>query len=80
MGVVYGILLYLLYFRKFSFSHPILSKGSAMKETPRRRITFTSSLKKEISPDQLRMSVAARREALLRPTPTLAITGFWTDM
>jgi hypothetical protein len=59
MGVVYGILLYLLYFRKFGFSHPILSNGSAMKKTPRRRITFTSSLN-EISPDLLRKRVVAR--------------------
>jgi hypothetical protein len=59
MGVVYGILLYLLYFRKFGFSHPILSNGSAMKETPRRRITVTSSFN-EIYADQLRNRAAAR--------------------
>jgi hypothetical protein len=47
-----------------------------MKETPRRRITATSSFH-EISTDQLGNRVVVRGEALLFPHPSEA--GFWTD-
>jgi hypothetical protein len=47
-----------------------------MEETPRRRITVTSSFH-EISTDQLGNRVVVRGEALLIPHPSEA--GFWTD-
>jgi hypothetical protein len=49
-----------------------------MKETPRRRITVTSSLN-EISTDHLMMGLVAGGEALLRPPPPL-FTSFLDDV
>jgi hypothetical protein len=49
--------------------------GTSVKETPRRRITVTSSLN-EISTDQLGNRVAVRRGGIIPPTHITFSAGF----
>jgi hypothetical protein len=48
--------------------------GTSVKETPRRRITVTSSLN-EISMDQLGKRVAVRRGGIIPPAPIPFLTA-----
>jgi hypothetical protein len=55
------------------------NKVNFVKETPKRRITVTSSLN-GISTDQLGNRVVVRGKALLSPSPPLYAAGIWTDV